>query len=494
MPNEGNTSVLLTSLSIKGFSSVFVGFMLAVSFAMMMTMSLPDQYKTAALEDTCSFKNSTVCLSKLISTGQNFTLKLTNISSVNQKVHLYLVYKAEESKARIKMLINTALYKETTKTPTPTYNDVTLIKTTSKKHRVFCDKNSNCEMLLATVESSKKYNTVYAVMNVSQIAQSAGLTAPAIELLYVQPQYTSFEVFWRITLLIVMCVATLFFLYVLRGIPFKTWSLEQKATFLLMVTLSITNNAFYSYEFISANEFFPAINAMCDSLMLAALLLYILIIFDALRKPLSQRTFKFFYFPRFVLIILLESFVVNLYLYNADIDDPIMVVMKDPINATLAILTGLLTVVYMFWLVFAVIRSFSEARKLGEIGQRIRLYGTFTLVAIFILVVLLISNYFVGYKSNQAVYLTTIAYINIYALTLMVFYLPSNKQDDRWNQRRREIVLDDVKVTEYDEDDNELVVEQELTDNKKEEEVIGGMIDKASKEQKDDKKEERIEL
>ena len=138
-----------------------------------------------------------------------------------------------------------------------------------------------------------------------------------------------------------------------------------------------------------------------------------------------------------------------------------MVMLHDTVNVVMVIITAIITVIYLFWLVFAIIRSFSEARKLGEIGHRIKSYGLFTIMAIILLFMLILSDYFIGYKSNQGIYLTLIAYVNIYAIILMVFYLPSNRENTEWNTKRKEIVLDEMRVTEYDDDDNALIIEDD---------------------------------
>lgn len=181
------------------------------------------------------------------------------------------------------MQVNTALYKPLISSPEK-YSDVELIKQTSIKHRVYCNKDNNCEMLLAEVNAGKEYEILYAVTNTTFISSSSTMSDPSIYMLYVTPEYTSFEVFWRISLLTAMCCGTLFFLYSLRTVPIMNWSLEQKWTLFLTLSITVCNNPFYSYEFITANEFFPAINAMFDTALLCALLLYVLVIFDALRK------------------------------------------------------------------------------------------------------------------------------------------------------------------------------------------------------------------
>ena len=459
---------IISTISVKGFSAIFMTFLLLVSFAMLITMALPNEYSTGRIANTCAFNNKTSCLNKLVENGSNFTVTVNDISATNQKVYIYLTYNVTtKPRGRVRMAVNSAMYKpkEGTKAKDITkYDQVKLIRHQNKRHFAYCGTMSQnkCSMLLETVESSKQYEDVFVVFNVTDAHISSGIAAPSLSIVYVNTSYTLFEVFWRIALLVIMSLCTLFYLYVMRGTPFKKWSIEQQCTVILMIGVTIANNGWYSYEFISANEMFPTINAICDALMLCGLLLYILIVMDALRKPLSQRTLWAFYVPRFVLTILMCIFIIALYLYNTENSDPIMVMMRDPINIVLVVLTLLFSLAYFFWLLFALIRSFSEARKLGEVGQRIKLYGTFTLIAIGILFVLLLAHYFTGYKSNQALYLTLIAYINIYAIVLMVFYFPSSfKGHKEWNDKRKEIVLDEMRITEYDDEDNEFVIEEE---------------------------------
>ncbi|GAB1222990.1 hypothetical protein ENUP19_0126G0055 [Entamoeba nuttalli] len=90
-------TVLLTSLSPKGFSSIFIGFLMAVSFVMIMTMSLPTQYGTKTLNNTCAFSDSSACLSHLVQNGSNFTVKVDDIAATNQKVYIYLTYELQNA-------------------------------------------------------------------------------------------------------------------------------------------------------------------------------------------------------------------------------------------------------------------------------------------------------------------------------------------------------------------------------------------------------------
>ena len=83
-------------------------------------------------------------------------------------------------------------------------------------------------------------------------------------------------------------------------------------------------------------------------------------------------------------------------------------------------------------------------------------------MAMSILFMLILSDYFLGYKSNQGIYLTLIGYVNMYAIVLMIFYLPSNKEKKEWNEKRKEIVLDEMKVMEYDDDDNALIIDDDM--------------------------------
>ncbi|KAL7713735.1 Transmembrane protein [Entamoeba marina] len=453
-------NVLLSTLSKSGFSTIFIGFFFTILIVMFMTISMPTPLKTTHFNETCAPGS---CLANKLSSGANFTSEIGPIHSAHQKVYLYLNFQMPE-KRRIRMTVNSTILKSTTGATPTSMSQTSIVSTKSKKTKAFCDDDLNCELLITSIEASRKYSTVYVASNIVSLTDVTGLDNPYLRIVYTSVDYTSFEMFWRITFLTLICCCTIFFMFMLRSYPFLEWSIEQKATCILLVGLVIFNNPLYCYEFITANEFLPFLNSLLDSLLLSSILLYVLIIFDALRKPLSQRTFFKFYLSRFLVVIFLEGFVVNLYLCNIDTTDPLMVTMKDPVNATLAIFAAFSLFVYAFWLIFATIRSLSEARKLGEIGQRIRSYAGFTLAVFLVLVSLLLSNFIEGYKSNSAVYLTLIAYLDLYCLVLMIFYLPTQKKESEWSNNRRRIVLDEIKVTEYDDEDNELVIEEQLND------------------------------
>ena len=467
-------SVFISKVSRTGFSSLLLGFVLTVAFVMLMTMDMSTPYIGTVMNTT-----DTVNITDSIYNRKNITFQINNISPSNQKVYVYLNY-TSNSNHKTRMQVNSMVLKKKGSAEPTSLSDLKLLRQGTKKYYSQCS-NLQCSTLLETIEASMKYNGVYIVMNLNEVDQSVVMN-PNILIVYTSPNYTQFEAMWRGVLLVVMCTVSFIFLWYMRSYSFKNWTLEQKATGILLLSVTLFNNPLYSYEFLTAGLFLNAINAMSDTLLLCAVLLYVLIVFDALRKPLSQRKILTFYLPRFMIVLLMGSFIVNLYLYNVDNSDPLFKSIRDPFNITLAILSLLSSLVYLFCLLFAMIRSFSEARKLDkDIQERIKSYGTFTISAVFILGTLLLSNLIGGYKDNYAIYLTTIAYLNVYTIFLAIFYFPVIKNTHEWNERRREIVLDDVKVTDYDEEDNEMIIEDGENKDEAEQIALQGVKDELLK-------------
>ena len=180
--------------------------------------------------------------------------------------------------------------------------------------------------------------------------------------------------------------------------------------------------------------------------------------FDALRKSIRQRRTLRFYLPRGLLCGLLFIFILASFMYNKTrkIYSPTMTGSDDIVNIILSIGIMVLLGLYLFWLIFSIIRSFSEVKKLGTTGYRVKVYGLFTICVIMLYISLLLAAFFMGYRNNAAVSLTTIAFVNFYCMVLAILYLPSNALESE-TQRAKIVKLDDdemfeLKVEDYDEE------------------------------------------
>ena len=150
-----------------------------------------------------------------------------------------------------------------------------------------------------------------------------------------------------------------------------------------------------------------------------------------MRHPLRQRTASNFYTPRFVLCGLLFGLLLSHSIYNNTnaVFSPTLTGLNDTVNVILSLSILLLLGIYIIWLIFSIIRSFSEIRKLGVVGHKVRVYGLFTVFAIGGYLVMLVVASFQGSLNNSFVVLVTVAYLNIYCTIISVLYLPSRVLD-----------------------------------------------------------------
>ena len=287
---------------------------------------------------------------------------------------------------------------------------------------------------------------------------------------HVSSYYTSFELMWRLFFILFSGFIIMVYLFCNRKIPQDKWSHEQKWTVVLLTFLIWENNPLYPYEFLMDNAFYLFVNSVIDTVFICFLMFYVLIMFDALRKSIRQRTTVRFYLPRALLCGLLFTLILISFMYNKTrkIYSPTMTGSDDVVNILISIGIMALLIIYIFWLIFSIIRSFSEVKKLGTTGYRVQVYGLFTIFVILLYISLLLSAFFMGYRNNAAVSLTTIAYVNFYCMVLAILYLPANAVDIQ-PQRAQIVKLDEDDIFELKVDGSE---EEENNDNDKNEVII----------------------
>ncbi|ELP86921.1 hypothetical protein EIN_314900 [Entamoeba invadens IP1] len=96
----------------------------------------------------------------------------------------------------------------------------------------------------------------------------------------------------------------------------------------------------------------------------------------------------------------------------------------DVTNVALSIGIMVVVAIYAFWLVFGIIRTYSETKKLGNVAVRVKYYGAFTICVVVLYFALFVASDFMGYHNNADISLTSLAYINFYVMILTILYLP----------------------------------------------------------------------
>ncbi|BFU24069.1 hypothetical protein EHI8A_108860 [Entamoeba histolytica HM-1:IMSS-B] len=465
--------LLLTTISKIGFFLLFIVFAVLVVIALFVSLNAPKPWSTNEISswkcagDDAQFNQNCGGVN-LLDKSKKITLQLGAYEIFNQESRLEYYFNKKSSKKDIAfdgfVKFRYTLYGTNVLNQPNQKVEVSSLKLIEEKtieSKVHCPaRSTKCDIGYISSELYLDY-PIYIIEisiineNVKDIVSDLIFKAS-----FVSTFYTIFELFWRLIFILFSCLCTCIYLWANRSIPQEKWSHEQKWTVVLLTFLIWENNPLYPYEFLMDNAFYLFVNSVIDTIFICFLMFYVLIMFDALRKPIRQRTSIRFYLPRGLLCGLLFSLILASFMYNKTrkIYSPTMTGSHDVFNVIISLgIMGLL-IIYLFWLIFSIIRSFSEVRKLGSAGYRVQVYGIFTIFILLFYVSLLLSVFFMGYRNNAAVSLTTIAFVNFYCMVLTILYLPSNVVDQK-EERAKIVKLDDdealeLKVEDYDNEES----------------------------------------
>ncbi|KAL7715461.1 Wntless-like transmembrane domain-containing protein [Entamoeba marina] len=448
--NSHEPKLLLTKMSILGLL-ILVGVFVAINmFCIAITYTIPtpwtsQQYSTWKCPDE-SKTFSTYCtgVDLLRNPKQHLTLQFGPYTVMNQETRISVIPQKLGGKENIKLngklTIDYVLRGVTADMKSYT------IKESSKTVSVECKAGSSSCNLIPLISEIYLSYPLYA-LDISLPTTTIDFGDLIIENSYINMSYSVFEMFWRLVFIIFSSTCGLIYMVSLRTIPIGKWCHEQKWTFVLLIFLVLMNNPFFFYEFLIDNVTFLMINVAINAFFICYLMFYVLSMFEALRKPISVRTSFKFIAPRASLLLLLFlAFITQLLYdhtsptYTADLHG-----MNDWINITLTTMVAALCVIYLFWLIFSVIRTYSEIKKLGsEVAVRFKFYSIFTLCVIVLYVGLLAMAGFMGYHNNAVVSLETIAYVNLYVMVLSILYLPAELDNNVMQVENTQIIKLDV--------------------------------------------------
>lgn len=457
--------LLLTSISKKGLFFIFIVFGMMVTISLFVSFNAPKPWSSfeqstwrCAGNDSEFNKNCGGV--NLFNKEKMISVQLGPYSIFNQETRLEFYMKKKAEKKGVQVDGNIMLKYTVFGTQLLNkFNQTVPVKSLYMLEEKIVNAHVHCKKSKDVCEPNHINTQLYLdyplyIVDISIISEDVhdSLGDMVLKTTYVSLVYTVFEMFWRLVFIIFSCLCTIIYMWANRSIVQDNWSHEQKWTIVLLTFLIWENNPLYPYEFLMDNAFYLFVNSVIDAVFICFLMFYILIMFDALRKPVRQRNTFRFYFPRALLCLTLFSLILASFMYNKTrkVYSPTMKGTNDVVNVIISISIMVLLGIYLFWLFFSIIRSLSEVRKLGTAGYRVKIYGLFTIVVLILYVVLLLIAFFKGYRNNAAVSLTTIAYVNFYCMVLTILYLPSSSQEQK---------VERAKIVKLDEDDIELKVE-----------------------------------
>ncbi|KAL7720804.1 Wntless-like transmembrane domain-containing protein [Entamoeba marina] len=487
MPPKDNTDQkhpLLESISPIGLCLIYLTFLFAVGLSLLFSAIIPQPYRETyagtwnCTEDDISEYNDTLCYSpNLISDSINEeitgTYRLGPFSSLNREFRVTGIFsnvlELGEIKRNIKLRMSVLGLSDDEQTTTIIESRKTVEVT------VDCISGEDyCNSFLLYTEPYISYSNYLIVLTITE----SSLTTTDIGQLYlilstVPMSYTYFELCWIIVFIIFSCFIFIAFMFLHRRKSYKQWTYEIKWTFILLIGLLFQNNPIYAYDYAFGLFMFSFYNTTVTSAFCILLLLYILITFDYYRKGKGTKKLKY-WIPRTIFFMLFFLSVLVLMVYNQSIGlvDPYYEALRDIPNIVLAVIALGFIILYVFWLLFCLVRACSEGKKLGKTKRKLRIFGVLTMVSLALYLMLILLIFFYGYQETAPIYLTSIAYVNFFCAILVLLLLPTtHKESQIWSDNRLKITaLDDQAVYKQLPDDITTDLDYEGVDD----EYVGG--------------------
>eukprot|EP00002_Diphylleia_rotans_P011277 TRINITY_DN222_c0_g1_i1.p1 TRINITY_DN222_c0_g1~~TRINITY_DN222_c0_g1_i1.p1 ORF type:complete len:491 (-),score=89.84 TRINITY_DN222_c0_g1_i1:794-2266(-) len=244
---------------------------------------------------------------------------------------------------------------------------------------------------------------------------------------YVNAEFTTFELWFRLFFLILTALAGMVFTGHLRSVRMADWALEQKWTFVLLLALFMYNNPFFPFIILYHGLLPQLLNTIFIFGFLAVLLLFWLCLVDGYRKAQSNQRRKLFQFygPKIGLVGLLWLFAVISYTMISmfEQDDPSYDTFTDVpgIKELLALYVSCFAI-YITWFVYALVRAMIEIRDVAHLQFRFKFFVLVTLATLLVVAVGVFLGFVGPDQENAATFLIYFSTFNMYIYYLSYMY------------------------------------------------------------------------
>jgi Wntless-like, transmembrane domain len=260
-------------------------------------------------------------------------------------------------------------------------------------------------------------------------AESNWLGDVRMEFRVVNNAYTTFEVAWRFTFLLVSLGIGAYFTWRLREFHWRTWTIEQRWTCLLLAGVIAYNNPLYPLSVI-VDSWLPAFLGQVFAVtFVGELLFFWLVTFDGLRKEEpGKRLFARFYLPKllFILVWWLCTLVISVWIEVHELDNPEYTDVRDiPGFIFFSIFELAAVLIYIVWFVWIVLNAFRDMRTLPLLSSRVKFLGALTFFVIALTVFGVLFDLLKPDVGSAAAFLLYIALFNLYVWLLAVVYSPA---------------------------------------------------------------------
>uniref|UniRef100_A0A8B9HX20 Transmembrane protein 181 n=1 Tax=Astyanax mexicanus TaxID=7994 RepID=A0A8B9HX20_ASTMX len=208
------------------------------------------------------------------------------------------------------------------------------------------------------------------------------------------PKFSQMEIWFRFVFVVLTFIVTCVFAHSLRKFSMRDWGIEQKWMSILLPLLLLYNDPFFPLSFLT-NSWIPGtLDTFFQALFLCALLLFWLCVYHGIRVQ-GERKFATFYLPKLVIVGMLwiSAVILGIWQLLNELQDPTYRYNMDMQHFQgLKVFFLLVAVLYGLYLVFLLVRAWSELKNMPYADLRLKFLTALTFLILVISMVILYIN------------------------------------------------------------------------------------------------------
>eukprot|EP01091_Cochliopodium_minus_P012005 TRINITY_DN3544_c0_g1_i1.p1 TRINITY_DN3544_c0_g1~~TRINITY_DN3544_c0_g1_i1.p1 ORF type:complete len:497 (+),score=88.78 TRINITY_DN3544_c0_g1_i1:45-1535(+) len=368
--------------------------------------------------------NSSKCNGVQLGKGSNWTGTIENMNKLNQQ--LFVIMQVQNKNPKIGLEKNIVMFVEIHAKKDQNSEWVQRIIKTDHLKTITCPhKSSFCDSIILVHEPFFSYSDYKFTLNVQNATQETFIGDVVFKFGYASKKFTLFEFWCRFVYFLLTGVVLVAFYLHVRKYSLADWTIEQKWVFALLFGLIAYDNPFFGLILLVDGWFPVMLDEILTGLFIVVLLLYWIVMVDALRKfDASERTFCSFYLPKlgFVIFFCINLLMVFMWTQISELKDPVQSHERGNVFYIFLIISS---VSYILWLAYLLIRVSMDS-NVPLLGVKIKFFGVFTVFIIMVTFIGIIFQLLGPSLNSSSQYLGFLSLFNLYVYMLAFVYLPSS--------------------------------------------------------------------
>jgi len=246
--------------------------------------------------------------------------------------------------------------------------------------------------------------------------------------------YSSLDMGFRITFLILGLILLSYFLWRMHYIPMNDWAWEQRSIALLLVGLVCFNNPFYPITFAVKGWFFPVLSSLFEVAFFCINFLFWLLMVDKLRRDEPRVDFSWYHLPKLVVVSIfgIMSLVLFAWISIRDQSDPIFSTKVTGVQV-LFYLVAVLWTAMMVWVSILVAMTIPVVTKKSYLMTRFLFFAIPTAICVVSIMAGVLAGSFGPFRRSTLSFVYFLFLFNVYVYFLTWGYWPVQEGFGRKN-------------------------------------------------------------